>query len=299
MYSFAEQGTALRAIVKAADITWFPHYAHPWRCSGRWMCTVHDVLHLAHAEYFPGRLRRGAARALLADVRDRAAAVCFVTRFTQGEFHRLVGKPIGSEYIVGNGVDSSWFGVEKPPAGWSGRPYIVAVGNIKQHKGMDHLLQAMQSAALQDLDLVIIGRREGLRTVDHRVDNLISHLGSRCRWTGGISDQDLRCWVSHARMLVFPSLYEGFGIPPLEAMAAGVPVVASSIPSVREVCGDAVVSVFPGSSESLADGIRRLHQDEILRQSMIIAGAACAQRWTWDAAAKTTWIAMQAASRVL
>lgn len=296
MYTLAEQGPALRQLARAADITWFPHFAHPWRCPGRWVCTVHDVIHLALPELFPGRVRRFAARALLADVRDRAAAVCFVSRFTRDEFHRLVGAPRGTEHIVGNGVDPSWSRPAPAPPGWDGRPYVVAVGNVKPHKGLRHLLQAMQDPRLAELDLVLIGRVDGLRTVDHAAVGLVAGLGARCRWTGPVGDDELRAWVSHARVLAFPSLYEGFGIPPLEAMAAGVPVVASRIPAVEEVCAASAWLVPPADADALADGLLHVAQDEELRTRLIHAGRSLATQWTWSATARSTWQALQTAA---
>jgi glycosyltransferase involved in cell wall biosynthesis len=292
MYSIAEQCWGLRRLPQLADITWFPHYAHPWRCPGRWVCTVHDVLHLAMPGLFPGRVRRWAAHALLADVRDHAAAVCFVSRFSQSEFHRLVGIPRGTQHIVGNGVDAGWSLPTTAPAGWDGRPYVVALGNLKPHKGLTHLLRAMLDPRLADLRLVLIGRSEGLRTVDRAALDLVNALGDRCLLTGPVDDAALRGWVGSARTLAFPSLYEGFGLPPLEAMAAGVPVVASDIPAVREVCGDAALLVPAADAKALAEGLVRLHQDDSYRTATIARGRRCATQWTWDATAHATWQAL-------
>lgn len=296
MYSLAEQGPALRRLARSADVTWFPHYAHPWRCAGRWVCTVHDVIHLALPELFPGRIRRWAAHALLADVRDRAAAVCFVSRFTRDEFHRLVGAPHGSEHIVGNGVDPRWGQPAPKPTAWDGRPYVVAVSNVKPHKGLSHLLQAMLHPSLAELHLVLIGRADGMRTVDGAAMELIADLGERCHWTGPVGDDDLRSWVAHARLLAFPSRYEGFGLPPLEAMAAGVPVVASDIPAVCEVIAGtepAATLVPPQDADALAEAIALVHCDHARRNAQILAGRQCAATWTWERTAAATWKAIE------
>ena len=285
MYSWAEQGPGLRRQATNFACTWFPHFAHPWRLSGRWVCTVHDVIHLARPDLFPGRLRRAAARILLADVRDRAAAVCFVSRFTQAEFHRLVGPPVGREMIVGNGVDDAWFEVapEGPPP--HPRPYVIAVGNLKRHKGLSDLLVAMHGPACADLDVVLVGRKDAAKRTDSRLEDLIASLGPRCLWTGVVSDQDLHRWVAHARMLAFPSHYEGFGLPPLEAMAAGVPVVAADIPAIRETSGPAAELVAPSDPQALAAGIARLAGDANLRRERIAAGRQLAAGYRWQSVA--------------
>jgi glycosyltransferase involved in cell wall biosynthesis len=295
MYSLSEQGFSLRRLAAQADAIWFPHYAHPWRCAGRWVCTVHDVIHLAHPELFPGRMRRLAAYALLKDVRDCATGICFVSRFTQQEFHRLVGKPSGAETIVGNGVTMRPMVPPPPPRDWNGRPYVIAIGNAKPHKGLTYLLRAMLSTRLHELDLVLIGHHDGMRTVDRAAQDLSRDLGTRCRWTGFLSDADLQAWLSHARMLAFPSIYEGFGLPPLEAMASGIPVVASRIPSVVEVCGAAAYLAEPGDIDSLSTGIERLHRDTALRCRLVDAGRRQAATWSWKNTAEATWSTLQLA----
>lgn len=225
---------------------------------------------------------------LLEDIRDRAAAVCFVSRFTRDEFHRLIGAPRGAEHIVGNGVDPVWSRPSPPPEGWDGGPYVVAVGNLKPHKGLIHLLEAMHDSRLHDVRLVLIGRADGLRTVDRRILAMAAGMGGRCRWTGPLDDGRLRSWVSHARVLAFPSLYEGFGIPPLEAMSAGTPVVASRIPAVTEVCADSALLVPPGDHAALAEAIVQVICDSTLANHLTRAGRERASRWTWEGVARKT-----------
>jgi glycosyltransferase involved in cell wall biosynthesis len=292
MYSLAEQGLSLRRLLSASETAWFPHFSHPWKCSGRWTCTIHDVIHLAMPSLFPGLIRRCAAKFLLEDVRDRAASVCFVSAFTRDEFVRLVGMPKGSVHIVGNGVDPSWSLPQQQPDGWDGKPYIVAVGNLKLHKGLGVLLRALDAPHLRDVRLVLIGNASGLRTVDTQALHDMQKLGDRCRWTGPIDDVQLRRWVAHAQALAFPSLYEGFGLPPLEAMMAGVPVVASRIPAVEEACGTAALLVPPGDPGALAEALGEMLRDNTRRQQAILDGKKHAARWNWASVAQATWAAM-------
>lgn len=292
MYSLAEQGAGFRRSLRGADTVWFPHFSHPLRQRGRWVCTVHDVIQLVMPELFPSRIKRAAARALLVDIRDRAAAVAFVSAFSRDEFIRVIGHPRGSIEIVGNGVDARWFEPADELADVPSRPYIVAVGNVKAHKGLAALVAAMHDPRLADFDLVLIGQRDGLRHIDHATQAQAEALGERCHWTGWVDDEHLRSWVGHAQVLVFPSLYEGFGLPPLEAMASGVPVVASAIPPLKEVTHgrftDAASWFEPGSSDALAEQLVALLGSPSRQAAQVSLGRECARWWHWGQTAAAT-----------
>jgi glycosyltransferase involved in cell wall biosynthesis len=111
-------------------------------------------------------------------------------------------------------------------------------------------------------------------------------LRERISFTGYMEDADLPAIYNCASLLVFPSLYEGFGLPPLEAMACGCPVVASNIASITEICGDAVSYVDPNDIENIADGMRNLLTDEILRQKIITRGYEKVKQFTWGKSAE-------------
>jgi O-antigen biosynthesis alpha-1,2-mannosyltransferase len=107
-------------------------------------------------------------------------------------------------------------------------------------------------------------------------------------FTGFVDDEDLPDLYRGAQLFVFPSLYEGFGLPILEAMASGIPVIASNVASMPEVAGDAAILVDPHDSKAIAEGIARILVEDRLRQAMIEKGLARARRFTWDAAALST-----------
>jgi glycosyltransferase involved in cell wall biosynthesis len=162
-------------------------------------------------------------------------------------------------------------------------PFVLYVGNIKPHKNVTRLIEAFGQArtdGLGDLKLLVIGddlsRYPALRQTVHR-----HKLDKHVRFLGFQPHEMLSSFYRLARVFVFPSLYEGFGLPPLEAMACGTPVVTSNVSSMPEVAGEAAVLVDPYDVRSIADGIRRAATDEPLRQALIERGLARARTFSW------------------
>jgi glycosyltransferase involved in cell wall biosynthesis len=145
-------------------------------------------------------------------------------------------------------------------------------------------------------DLVLIGAISGLRTVDHGAISAAEEIGSRVRLVGRVDDSVLRAFVGHAAALVFPSLYEGFGLPPLEAMAAGVPSVVSDIPTLRETCADASEYFDPLDPHDMADQMVSVLTRPDVRRRLIDAGRLHAARSTWASTAHDTARALAAAA---
>jgi glycosyltransferase involved in cell wall biosynthesis len=167
---------------------------------------------------------------------------------------------------------------------------VLYVGNIKPHKNLERLIEAFALARAggpDDLRLVVIGdeisKYPGLRQSVHR-----HRLDKHVRFFGFQPAATLVAFYRLARAFVFPSLYEGFGLPPLEAMANLTPVVTSNLSSMPEVVGDAAVLVDPYDSQSIADGIRRVVTDEGLRQQLIARGRLRVQQFSWRTAAART-----------
>lgn len=240
IYSVQEQWN-LPLAAKGAHLLWVPHYNIPLFTTTPLMVTVHDVAHLVLPEVTRSRLRHSYARLLFEGVRRKAKSILCVSQFTADEFVRHVGKPKGSLRVVHNGVDAAWFdaSAEQGQVENAEVPYFIAVGNLKAHKRMDVLCRAF--AAVKEHiphNLVLVGKNDGFISGGQSVSDLLALAPQRITCTGPISAERLRALVHGAAALVFPSSYEGFGLPPLEAMAAGVPVIAADIPPVREVCGE-------------------------------------------------------------
>jgi len=172
-------------------------------------------------------------------------------------------------------------------------PFLLYAGNIRRHKNVPRLVEAfavvrdqLQSHPLyKDLRLVIIGdtisQYPAVRqtVIKSRVEPVV-------RFLGFVPFETLRCFYEMAAAFVFPSRYEGFGLPPLEAMACGAPVVASNVSSLPEVVGDAAILVNPENVFDIARGIREVLLDADLREQLIVRGRAQARRFSWERTAR-------------
>lgn len=296
IYSVAEQIELPRRTSLDTRLFWAPHYNIPLMHRGRLLVTIHDVLHLARPQYVSGLHRRFYARAMFRAVKSKAVSIICVSHFTADELVRLTGVHRDSIAVIHEGVDASWFEIE-PDERPHARPFFLAVGNVKPHKNLSGLVDAF--ALLRDElphDLVIVGKREGFITGDIRVAQRAAALGDRIRFTGYLDDRTLRQYFAHADALLFPSFYEGFGLPPLEAMACGCPVIVSRTASLPEVCGDAALYCDPGNPADIAEKIRLLMSSAALQMEMKERGIERARLFTWEACADETWTVI---SRVL
>jgi glycosyltransferase involved in cell wall biosynthesis len=250
--------------------------------------TVHDVFHIAMERYVPGFHRRWYARMMFDQLARKAVKVIAVSQFTRSELAIWTKVDPRKVRAVHNGVDPSWFDVPRT-ASPHPRPYLLFVGNIKPHKNLGWLLEAFES--LKDRiphDLVLVGKKEGFIVGDKTILEKSRELKGRVHFTGEIDGERLRQYYAFTDLLVFPSLYEGFGLPPLEAMACGRPVAASFIPSLVEICGKAVQFFDPNRPEDIAQKILEVLGNEGLRQDLVKKGLERARLFTWEKCAEGT-----------
>jgi ADP-heptose:LPS heptosyltransferase/glycosyltransferase involved in cell wall biosynthesis len=287
IYGVREQIEVPLQVPADASVFWAPHYHFPvlLRRSCRLVVTVHDVAHLALPQ--GSLLKQGYARAMFSQVASRADAILFDSEFSRHEMARFVASR-GTNAVAPLGVDESWFAADSASSRPLDDPYIVYVGNWKRHKNIPALLRAFGRVRKKiPHRLVLIGRRDGLN-IDKTIDGEMAALGDRVLHVGEIDDAQLRRWVSHADALVTTSLYEGFGLPPLEAMAAGCPTVVSNAGSLPEICGDATLYVDPRDETDIAARIVEVLTDAELRGQLIERGRARARGFTWEQCAATT-----------
>jgi glycosyltransferase involved in cell wall biosynthesis len=166
--------------------------------------------------------------------------------------------------------------------------FVLYAGNVRPHKNLERLIEAfhiVRNRGLDHLKLVIIGdevsKYTALRRAVHR-----HQLHQYVRFLGYMPEQTLAVMYRLAGVFVFPSLYEGFGLPPLEAMASGTPVVTSNVSSLPEVAGDAAVLVDPHDPHAIADGMHRVLTDERLRRELRKKGLDRARQFSWKQAAE-------------
>ena len=291
-YSVGEQLTVPIRLTRAgATLFHTPHYVLPVLTPCRSIVTIHDCIHLVFPQYLPGRLARAYARAAFWTAAHRARRILTVSEASKRDILRFLRVSEERVTVIHNAIDER-FDVA-PPAEDVTRVreryqlhnrFIMYAGNIKPHKNLDRLIDAfarLRHNGFDDLTLLISGsevsRYAGLRRAVHRY-NLHRHV----RFLGFQSEDTLSALYRLADVFVFPSLYEGFGLPPLEAMACGTPVVVSNVSSLPEVVGDAGILVNPYDPESIADGIARVLTDDALRAALAAKGLARARQFSWE-----------------
>lgn len=282
IFSVAEQVRFPFVVPGKTEILWSPNYNAPFISPGQLVVTVHDVCHLAHPEFFRSHLKAAYARLSFRNVARRAAAIVCDSEFTAREIERLIGIPRDNMRVIYPGLDFGW-GPGAPPARPHDAPYLLYVGNVKPHKNLGRLIAAFSMLAARiPHSLVIVGRKDGLGTLDREAMAIAQRFGQRVVVTGEVTDEELQAYYANAELLVFPSLYEGFGFPPLEAMASGVPVAASRAASIPEVCGDGAAYFDPLSVEEMATVIEEALSDDALRAKLRDNGRRQIVQYSWQ-----------------
>lgn len=259
----------------------------------RTIATVYDLIPLAFPEHLSGLSfdRRIGYRRSLKKLR-RADHLISISEFTKQDVSSRLDVDPERITVVPLAVDSGAFvePSEKMDAAFRERyrlpeKYALYAGSLEAHKRVP---LAVEAAARAGMPLVIVGRHSGgqQQQLAETVERL--RAGPYVRYLGYVSGEDLSILYSIARTFVFPSVYEGFGLPILEAMAARCPVVTTSAASLPEVAGDAALVVPPDDPEALAGALRRIVEDEDLRGRLIESGIARARRFTWRETARRT-----------
>ncbi|MBO7473293.1 MAG: glycosyltransferase family 4 protein [Ruminococcus sp.] len=281
---------------RKSDITHFFNYIIPPFVHGKKVVTVHDMVYKS----FPGTVR-GRTKYML-DIglkrsMKRADLIVTDSEFSKSEIIKYFPRYENKIRVVPCGVDLERFhpceAPERIPAvkkslGIEG-DYFLYVGTIEPRKNLERLITAysafVKKAGINAPKLVLAG---GKGWLDQGIYGRVEKLGltDRVIFTKYVPSEDMNPLMCGALAFVFPSLYEGFGMPPLEAMACGVPVLASGEASLPEVTGDCAVICDAYAPKSIADGMYRLYRDEELRQELGRKGLQRAQGFTWKRSAE-------------
>jgi glycosyltransferase involved in cell wall biosynthesis len=259
IYSIPEQTMALRGRFAGSTLLWVPHFNAPLWYSGKMAVTIHDVAPLALPEILGNSLKRFYARQLIERSVSHSGAILCVSEFTRSELRDRLDVPAAKLHVTSIGLDVSWPTQAQPHCEPDGTPYILFVGNVKPNKNIGLLLRAFRDVMDRvPFRLVLAGRMSGLGTADEAVLREAQSFGDRVRFAGEVSDAELQDLYAGASALCMPSKYEGFGLPLLEAMALGCPVLCSTSGSLPEVAGDAALYFSADSVPELAACLLRV-----------------------------------------
>lgn len=276
------------------DVLHCPDFIPPFRRTCPAVVTVHDVAFLRYPENLTAESRRyyGQVRQAIAS----AERTIVVSGATARDLADLLG--VGSERVrvIHNGLDPAFLVPADPAATarvrarWGlDRPYVMFLGTLEPRKDVPTLLRAFAAVRARhpDLLLALVGRRGWLYESIFAVIGSLG-LGDAVRHVEDAADADLPPLFDGATAFAFPSLYEGFGLPPLEALARGVPTVVADTSSLPEVVGDAALRFPPGDHDSLTAGLLHVLEDETLRADLRARGPIQAAGFTWERAAQET-----------
>ena len=260
--------------------------------------SLHDVLHETHPEYYPGGMRL-LMRRLYPRTSRRAALVLTCSEYSRREIIRLYGlaedKVMAISLAAGEEFRPAGTEAEREEAravaaryGVRGK-YVLFVGRVEPRKNIPGLVRAFRAliaAGHTELTLVVAGMVDPLFAP--RLAGDLGRADPRIALIGRVAPEDLPHLYRGAALFAFPSFAEGFGLPPLEAMACGVPVVCSDTTSLPEVAGEAGLLVAPGDTPALAQAMKRLLTDEALRARCIAQGLARSRQFSWERTAQAT-----------
>ena len=288
---------------KNDGITQFFNYTIPFGVSGKCVTIIHDIAFLTYPETVAKRTRQWLGKNLKIYC-QRADVILTVSEFSRQEIHHYLEIPLEKIHVVYNGVDPEQYHpdysedrIQEVKAKYNiPGSYILYLGTLEPRKNIETLIRAYQKLLAAGPSrfgqppsafpkLVLAGKKGWLYD---SIFQLVKefHLENQVIFTGYVDESDAAPLLCGARMFVFPSLYEGFGIPPLEAMACGTPVIVSDCASLPEVVGDAGLLVPPTDIEKLAENMNRLLKDDHLHAALREAGLKRVGQFTWKASAK-------------
>lgn len=272
------------------DLLWSPCNTGPLAVAKQ-VVTIHDCAFFDHPEGFSRKFAAWYSW-LVPKLARRIRRIITVSQFSKERLLEYCGVAPEKIVVIPHGVDERFRPLPAETVARTrtllGLPphYVLFVGNLAPRKNLARLLDAWKtvSPTYPEHSLVLAGMADNVFR-----DAGLGQLPSSVVRLGYVGDEHLPAVYGGAELFAFPSLYEGFGLPVLEAMACGVPVMTSGVTSLPEVAGDAALLVDPYRWESLADGLHKLLSDNVLRDELARRGLERAKSFTWDRTADTTW----------
>jgi glycosyltransferase involved in cell wall biosynthesis len=263
------------------DVVFNPGFTAPLLSAGRQVTTFHDLQHLRHPEYFRW-FDLAFWRFLLWAAAHRSNRLIAVSENTRADLLHFYRVPTEKIDVVPHGVNPEFSVLDRSRL----EPFLLCVSTLHPHKNIERLICAYARRP-REQRLLLAGMR-GFHA--EPVETLIVELGLRDRVqvTGWLPRKDLLGLFRTAWAFVYPSTFEGFGMPVLEAMAAGIPVACSDIPPLREVAGDAALLFDPFDEEAIANALDRISGDITLRCTLAATGPERARSFTWHRSAEAT-----------
>jgi glycosyltransferase involved in cell wall biosynthesis len=288
---------AWRLLREKLDLFHATHYVIPPLARTRAVVTIHDIIHVLYPQFLPNRAALVYARVMIRRALKRADRILTVSYNTKRDLVDYFGIAPARVEVVYNGV-SSKFRPDIPREERERiaskyrlpRPYLLFLGGEKPHKNVRNVLRAFAQARRERAlphTLVLAGPMPKNRS---RVEALIAalELESRVSRPGVVPDEDLPGLFAGADVFLYPTLYEGFGLPVVEAMASGVPVLTSSTSALQEIAGGYAYLVDPTDVDAIARGVATLATDSARRQELVDLGKRRARDFSWDRAAQQT-----------
>lgn len=290
-----EQRTLAAALERdRPDVLFSPAYSTPLFTAVPRVLALHDLSFIAHPEWFGWR--EGVRRRLLARRGSAAArAIITISAFSKGEIVQRLHVAADRIHVIPPGIDapnSATRGSDEPGA------HLLYVGSIFNRRRIPDLVAAFDLVALRhpDASLHLVGDNRSHPHQDIAALIAVRNAAERMHWHQYVSDAQLQQLYRQARAFVFLSEYEGLGLTPLEALAAGIPSLLLDTPVARESCGAAALYVPPGDVRSIAIAIEQLLYDDAARRALLMAAPAVLARYDWPRAAADTLAVLEASA---
>lgn len=282
------------------DLLHMPWFYAPAVVPCRLVMTLHDLTEIAAPQVGASHIVQAARLWFARRALDRADRILAVSATAKHGLERGFNVPPQKIEVIYNAVDEKFLADPLPDDAGQilarhaiDSPYVLYAGNIRPQKNLPRLIEAFAVAKqelrcdprLDNLKLIVIGDSLAPHP-DLRRAVVRTRLREDVRFLGFVPLSVLRVFYAHARAFLFPSLYEGFGLPPLEAMAHGVPVLASDASALPEVLGEAALLVNAENVFDLARGICQIVTDDFTRQLLIAAGATLVRKYSWERSAQ-------------